>query len=54
MPRQCLGYEVFTYVICFRVEPMTYNGPLGYYNTGSDDGTRPGTFVVNLMRPSEM
>ncbi|CAG2231242.1 unnamed protein product [Mytilus edulis] len=36
------------------VEPMPYNGPLGMYLTGSPDGTKPGTFQVNGLHPSEI
>lgn len=36
------------------VEPMPYNGPTGIYLTGSPDGTKPGTFQVNVRHPDEL
>ncbi|KAK7115944.1 uncharacterized protein [Littorina saxatilis] len=35
------------------VKPLPYDGPYGMYSSGSDDGSRPGTFYVNLRRPNE-
>ncbi|XP_046560634.1 uncharacterized protein LOC124269641 [Haliotis rubra] len=36
-----------------KVEPMPYDGPGGQYISGSEDGSRPGIFLVNLYRPKE-
>ncbi|KAL8588733.1 hypothetical protein ACOMHN_042075 [Nucella lapillus] len=35
------------------VKPLSYDGPYGMYMEGSEDGTRPGTFFVNIIRPNE-
>ncbi|XP_076443703.1 uncharacterized protein LOC143282097 isoform X2 [Babylonia areolata] len=35
------------------VKPMSFDGPYGMYQSGSEDGKRPGVFSVNLFRPNE-
>ncbi|ESP00691.1 hypothetical protein LOTGIDRAFT_157981 [Lottia gigantea] len=35
------------------VEPEKYDGPAGQYFIGTEDGSRPGIFQVNLLRPNE-
>ncbi|XP_025077540.1 uncharacterized protein LOC112554138 isoform X1 [Pomacea canaliculata] len=35
-----------------RILPMTFDGPLGFYQSGSPDGKVPGTFYANVMNPA--
>lgn len=37
-----------------RVSPMPTDGPLGFYNPPSENGSRPGMFQVNLTNPSQI
>ena len=32
---------------------MPYDGPGGQYMSGSPDGSRPGVFQVNVIRPQD-
>ncbi|KAL5004642.1 hypothetical protein ScPMuIL_018098 [Solemya velum] len=36
-----------------RILRLPYDGPGGMYYSGSEDGTRPGTFYANVYRPQE-
>ena len=36
------------------VIPMPNDGPIGFYNPPSEDGSRPGIFQVNLTNPSQI
>ncbi|KAK7477822.1 hypothetical protein BaRGS_00030900 [Batillaria attramentaria] len=36
-----------------RVKALPYDGPYGMYSSGSEDGTRPGTFYANVLRPND-
>ncbi|XP_025080349.1 uncharacterized protein LOC112555951 isoform X1 [Pomacea canaliculata] len=37
-----------------RVDPMPSDGPRGQYSSGTADGTRPGVFYANVLRPDEV
>ncbi|XP_048247149.1 uncharacterized protein LOC124125991 isoform X1 [Haliotis rufescens] len=49
-------HEVFNHLpdLPVKVEPMPYDGPAGEYQSGSEDGSRPGIFKVNVNRPHEI
>ena len=40
--------------LVFSVEAMPYNGPSGMYLNGAPDGSKPGTFQVNVLHPEEL
>ena len=42
-----------TFSFSFRVQKMPYDGPGGQYMSGSPDGSRPGVFQVNVIRPQD-
>ena len=43
----------FVSLIFFRIEKMPYDGPGGQYIAGSPDGSRPGVFQANVIRPAD-
>ncbi|XP_048247415.1 uncharacterized protein LOC124119515 isoform X1 [Haliotis rufescens] len=35
------------------VRPLSFDGPVGMYSTGAADGSRPGIFWANVLRPNQ-
>ena len=52
---QCLPPLSLLFVrLVFSVEAMPYNGTSGMYMNGAPDGSKPGTFQVNVLHPEEL